>query len=299
MIKTGVVGVGMMGRHHARIYSELPDCELVGVADTSLETAKMIGEKYGASYYQQYEKLYGKVDAVSIVVPTPRHKQIALYFINRGIHCLVEKPIASTLEDAREMIEAAEKNDVKLMVGHVERFNPAIVKLKQMIDEGVLGKLILISTRRVGPFASRIRGVGIIIDSATHDIDIARYLVGREPINVFAKAGKIKHELEDHAIVVLDFDDIAASLEVNWFTPHKVRTLVATGTEAIAYLDYLEQNLEIYSPEQKIVPTIQKEEPLKLELKHFLECIQKNEKPLVDGREGLKVLEIALKATRG
>ncbi len=171
-------------------------------------------------------------------------------------------------------------------------------KLKQMIDEGALGKLILISTRRVGPFAERIRNVGVIIDSATHDIDITRYLVGKEPVGVFAKAGKVKHKKEDHAIVVLDFGNVAASIEVNWFTPHKVRSLVATGTEAIAYLNYIEQNLEIYSPEQKIVPAIKKEEPLKLELQHFLKCIEKNEKPLVDGWEGLKVLDIATRAEK-
>lgn len=298
MIRTGVVGVGMIGQHHARIYSELPDCELVGVADRNLETAQKVGEKYKTSYYQQYRKLYDKVDAVSIAVPTPLHKQIALDFINRGIHCLVEKPIASTVDDAKEMIEAAKKNDVKLMVGHVERFNPAVGKLKQMIDEGELGRLILISARRVGPFSRRIREVGIIIDSATHDIDIARYLVGKDPVNVFTKAGKIKHRKEDHAIVVLDFDDVAASIEVNWFTPHKVRTLVATGTEAIAYLDYIDQNLEVYSPKQKIIPTIQKGEPLKLELEHFLKCIKNNEKPLVNGEEGLKVLEIATRAQK-
>lgn len=299
MIRVGVIGVGMMGRHHARIYSELSDYELVGIADRNLETAKKVGKKSKTSYYQYYEKLYNEVDAVSIVVPTILHKQIALNFINRGVHCLVEKPIASTLEEAREMIEAAEKNNVKLMIGHVERFNPAVGKLKQMIDKGMLGKLILISTRRVGPFVHRIREVGIIIDSATHDIDIARYMVGKDPTNVFAKAGRVKHEKEDHAIIVLDFDDVVASIEVNWFTPHKVRTLVATGTEAIAYLDYIKQSLEIYSPEQKIAPTIEREEPLKLELKHFLRCIENNERPLVNGREGLKVLEIALKAARG
>lgn len=299
MTKVGVVGVGMMGQHHARIYSELENCKLVGVADKRLEAAKKIGEMYHTNYYQEYERLFDKVDAVSIVVPTRLHKQIALNFMSRGIHCLVEKPIAPTLEDAKEMIKAADKNNVRLMIGHIERFNPAVTKLKEIVDKGVLGKLILISTRRVGPFVERIRDVGIIIDSATHDIDIARYLVGRDPISVFSKSGRVKGEREDHAIVVLDFGDIATSIEVNWFTPHKVRSLVATGTKAIAYLDYIKEELEIYSHEEKIVPRIEKEEPLKLELKHFLECIQKNEKPLVDGRKGLKVLEIAIKASEG
>jgi len=297
LIKVGVVGVGMMGQHHARIYSEL-DCELVGVADKNFEQAKKIGERYGTSYYKDYEELLDKVDAVSIVIPTSMHKKVATDFIKRKVHCLVEKPIASTIEEAKEMIKEAERNGVKLMVGHVERFNPAVTKLKELVEKGTLGKLILISTRRVGPFVSRIRDVGIIIDSATHDIDIARYLVGKDPINVFAKSGRVKSEKEDHAIVVLDFGDVAASIEVNWFTPHKVRSLVATGTEGIAYLDYIKQELDVHSGGEKIAQKIDRVEPLKLELAHFLRCINKNEKPLVDGREGLKILEIALKACK-
>jgi len=286
-----------MGQHHARIYSEL-DCELVGVADKNFEQAKKIGERYSADYYKDYEELLDKVDAVSIAIPTSLHKKVATDFIKRGVHCLVEKPIASTIEEAKEMIKEAERNGVKLMVGHVERFNPAVTKLKELVEKGTLGKLILISTRRVGPFVSRIRDVGIIIDSATHDIDIARYLVGKDPINVFAKSGRVKSEKEDHAIVVLDFGDVAASIEVNWFTPHKVRSLVATGTEGIAYLDYIKQELDVHSGGEKIVQKIDKVEPLKLELKHFLDCIQNNTKPLVDGQEGLKALEIAIKASR-
>jgi len=297
LIKVGVVGVGMMGQHHARIYSEL-DCELVGVADKNFEQAKKIGERYGTAYYKDYEELLDKVDAVSIAIPTSMHKKVATDFIKRGIHCLVEKPIASTIEEAKEMINEAERNGVKLMVGHVERFNPAVTKLKELVEKGALGKLILISTRRVGPFVSRIRDVGIIIDSATHDIDIARYLVGKDPINVFAKSGRVKSEKEDHAIVVLDFGDVAASIEVNWFTPHKVRSLVATGTEGIAYLDYIKQELDVHSGGEKIVQKIDKVEPLKLELAHFLRCIEKNEKPLVDGCEGLKILETALRACK-
>jgi len=297
LIKVGVVGVGMMGQHHARVYSEL-NCELVGVADKNLEQAKKIGELYSTNYYEGYQELLDKVDAVSIVVPTSLHRQVAMDFIKRGVHCLVEKPIASTIEEAKEMIREAEGKGVKLMVGHVERFNPAVTKLKELVEKGALGKLILISTRRVGPFVSRIRDVGIIIDSATHDIDIARYLVGRDPINVYAKSGRVKSEKEDHAIVVLDFGDVAASIEVNWFTPHKVRSLVATGTEGIAYLDYIKQELDVHSGGEKIVPKIDKVEPLKLELKHFLDCIQRNTKPLVDGHEGLKVLEIAIKASK-
>jgi len=295
MVKVGVVGVGAMGQHHARLYFGLA-CKLVAIADKNLERAKEIGEKYRTRYYQDHRALLGEVEAVSIAVPTSLHKEVTLDFIENGVHCLVEKPIASTLEEAKEMIRAAERRDVKLMVGHVERFNPAVIKLKELVEGGALGELIIISTRRVGPFVPRVRDVGIIIDAATHDIDIARYLVGREPVGVFAKAGRIRHEKEDHAIIVLDFDGTVASIEVNWFTPHKVRSLVATGTEGIAYLDYIEQTVEIYDSEWKKIPEIKREEPLKLELEHFLDCIETNRKPLIDGNEGLKVLEIAMRA---
>ena len=194
-LRVGVVGLGMMGQPHARIYSQL-QCELVGVVGANLERAKKIGERYSTKYYTDYTKLMPHVDAVSIVVPTTLHRQVATDFIKQGIHCLVEKPIASNLEEAEEMIQAADENHTKLMVGRVERFNPAVLRLKQIIDEGILGKLMIISTRRVGPFVSRIRDVGIIIDSATHDIDIARYLVGKEPVEVFSKVGRFKHQKE-------------------------------------------------------------------------------------------------------
>ncbi len=297
MTRVGVVGLGMMGQHHARVYSQL-GCELVGVADTNMERVKEIGERYRTRYYSDYTELIPQVDAVSIVVPTTLHRQVAMDFIKQGVHCLVEKPIAFNMGEAEEMIRAAEENHTKLMVGHTERFNPVVLRLKEIIDQGILGKLMIISTRRVGPFASRIRDVGIIIDSATHDIDIARYLVGKEPVEVFSKAGRFKHQKEDHAIVVLNFGSATACIEVNWFTPHKVRSLVVTGSEGIAYLDYIEQELTVHNSHGMETVKVEKAEPLKLEMEHFLKCVEHDEKPLVDGYEGLKVLKIAVEASR-
>ncbi len=297
MIKVGVVGLGAMGQHHARVYSQL-GCELVGVVDTDIQRAKEIGERYETRFYSDYTELIPQVEAVSIAVPTTLHRQVATDFIKQGIHCLVEKPIASNVEGAGEMIRAAEENHTKLMVGHIERFNPVVSRLKQIINQGILGKLMIISTRRVGPFASRIRDVGIIVDSATHDIDVARYLVGKEPVGVFSRAGRFKHQKEDYAIVILDFGDTTASIEVNWFTPHKVRSLVATGSEGMAHLDYIEQELTVHNSQGVEIVKVEKEEPLKVELKHWLKSIEDDERPLVDGYEGLKVLKIALEASR-
>ncbi len=296
MVRVGIVGLGMMGRHHARLYSEL-ECQLVGVVDTDPEKASAIGEKYGINSFCDYTELIPLVDAVSIAVPTTLHHKISMDFIGHGVHCLVEKPIASNLEEARAIIQAAEAKGVKLMVGHTERFNPAVLRLKQIIDQGRLGQLMIITTRRVGPLASRIRDVGIIIDTATHDIDVARYLVGKEPANTFSRSGSFQHEKEDHAVVVLDFGQTTACIEVNWFTPHKVRTLVATGSEGIAYLDYIEQELVVHNSQGMERITVDRAEPLRLELEHFLRCVASDERPLVDGYEGLEVLQIALAAS--
>jgi UDP-N-acetylglucosamine 3-dehydrogenase len=296
MLKVGVVGLGAMGQHHARIYSQL-NCELVGVADANAERAKEIGEKYGTKYYSDYHCLLSKVEAVSIAVPTTLHHAVAMDFLREGIHCLVEKPIAFSLDESDEMIEAAERNKVNLAVGHIERLNPAVVRLKQIIDKGTLGKLLIISTRRVGPSVPRIRDVGIVIDSATHDIGVVRYLIGQEPVSVFSRVGSLKHPKEDHAIIVLDFMGTTACIEVNWFTPHKVRTLVATGSKGIAYLDYIEQKITICNSHDLEVAEIQKEEPLKLEVEDFLQSIAGGKKPAVDGVEGRAILKIALESS--
>jgi len=294
-LKIGVVGLGAMGLNHARLYTQL-NCQLVGVADVDPIRAKEIGEKYNVPYYSDYHQLLNKVEAVSIAVPTTLHHRVAMDFLNAGVHCLVEKPIAFSLDEAEEMIKIAKKNHVNLGIGHIERFNPAVVRLKQVIDEGKLGKLLIISTRRVGPSVPRIRDVGIVIDSATHDIGVVKYLLGKEPTNVFSRVGKLKHPKEDYAVIVLDFDDTTACIEVNWFTPHKVRTLVATGSEGIAYLDYIEQKLTVHSSNGIENTEIIKAEPLRLELEDFLASILEGIQPSINGTEGKAILKIALES---
>jgi UDP-N-acetylglucosamine 3-dehydrogenase len=310
MLKMGVIGLGAMGQHHVRLYSQFQNSvssalnsslttqvELVGVADANLKTAEEMGKKYNISYFTDYHDLLNNVDAVSIAVPTSLHYVVAMDCLKAGIHCLVEKPIAARLDQSHEMVQTAAKNKVNLAIGHIERFNPAVLKLKQIIDSGSLGQILILSTRRVGPAVPRIRDVGVIIDSATHDIGVVKYLAGRNPICVYSKVGSLKHPKEDHAIIVLDFDTPTACIEVNWFTPHKVRTLVATGSEGIAYLDYIEQKVTIHNSKVIEVTDIQKAEPLKLELQDFVNSIIDHKAPSVDGQEGLEVLQIALEAS--
>lgn len=299
-MRAGVVGVGVMGQYHARIYHELDNVELVSIADVDEKRGREISELYNANYYNDYIEMINKedIDLASICVPTSLHREVGLNVMNEGINVLIEKPIASNLKEADELINKAEEKDVKLMVGHVERYNPAVQKLKELIDKEELGKPIIVSTRRVGPFVPRVRDVGIIIDTATHDIDVISYLVNGKINSIYARAGKVRHRLEDHAIIILGFDNgVSGSVEVNWFTPHKTRKLTLTGTKAIAELDYITQELKIYEDEWTKIPKIEKKEPLKIELQHFIECVKKNEKPLTDGIEGKKILEIALKAS--
>ncbi|WP_461866391.1 UDP-N-acetylglucosamine 3-dehydrogenase [Thermococcus sp.] len=302
MLRVGVVGVGSMGFHHARVYSELAKegkVELVGVADANLERAKGVSQKFGTISYGDYKELAKeKLDAVSIAVPTSLHKQVALEFIKHGTNILVEKPIAESIESAETIIQAAEREDVILMVGHIERFNPAVLKLKELIERGELGKIVTISAKRVGPMAARIRDVGIIIDLGVHDIDVISYLFDEPIEEVYARAGNVVHPagVEDHALITLGFRNGSGIVETNWLTPHKIRTLNVVGTGGIAYLDYIEQTLKLYNDEWIKEAKINKREPLRNELEHFIKCVKKKKRPIVDGKAGLHALRVALLA---
>jgi len=302
MLRVGVVGVGMMGQHHVRVYSELArdgKVELVGIADANFERARELARKYGTIPYSDYRDLAkGNLDAVDIAVPTSLHREVALEFINRGTSVLVEKPIADTIENAEEIIKAAEENNVTLMVGHIERFNPAVLKLRELIERGELGKVVTISAKRVGPMAKRIRDVGIIIDLGVHDIDVISYLFGEKVRNVYARARNILHPagVEDHALITLGFEDGTGIVETNWLTPHKTRTLNVVGTGGIAYLDYIEQSLKLYNNEWVKEAKIERKEPLRNEIEHFIGCVETGRRPIVDGEAGLHALKVALLA---
>ncbi|MGQ9760009.1 MAG: Gfo/Idh/MocA family oxidoreductase [Candidatus Methanomethylicaceae archaeon] len=294
-MRVGVIGLGNMGRHHVRVYKEL-GCDIVGVVDINERLTNDIARLYGTKLSTDYKDLLKEgVEGVSIAVPTSLHFEVASFFLNNGIHCLVEKPLTRTLDEGRALVKISRRSGAKLMVGHIERFNPAVQKMKEIISQGLLGKPLIINIRRVGPVAPRIVDTGIILDLATHDIDVTRYLYGREPKDVYSKFGSIKYALEDHAIILLDFNGGIASIEVNWLTPHKVRTAVITGTEGIAYMDYIDQSIVIYSSDWKMEPKIEKAEPLKLEITEFISSIKEGREPLVNGEEGLKNLEVALR----
>ncbi|MCD6446310.1 Gfo/Idh/MocA family oxidoreductase [Candidatus Bathyarchaeota archaeon] len=303
MLRVGVVGVGNMGFHHARIYSELTKegkVYFVGVADINLDRAKEVASQFKTQAFANYRDLIKEnLDAVSIAVPTSLHKEVALEFIEHGINVLVEKPIAESVESAQEIIRAAKKNNIILMVGHVERFNPAVLKLKESISQGFLGEIVSMNAKRVGPMAARITDVGVVIDLAVHDIDVMSFLANSRVKEVYAKARNVKHPagVDDYALILLSFEsNVDGVTETNRLTPHKTRTLNVIGTEGIAYLDYINQTLQIYNEEWLKEAKIQKREPLRIEIEHFIKCVINDERPLVSGEDGMYALEVAVKA---
>jgi UDP-N-acetylglucosamine 3-dehydrogenase len=298
MLRVGVIGTGAMGVNHIRIYHEMEGVELVGISDIDEERVKELSRKYETEPFTDYKRLLGKdLDAISIVVPTKLHKQVCLDALEAGANVLVEKPIADTPENADIMIQAAKNAGKALMIGHIERFNPAVIKLKEIIDEGLLGKIVSISTRRVGPYNPRIRDVGVILDIGVHDIDIISYLYGLEVNNVHAIAGADIHPFEDHASIHLRFDhDLTGLVDTNWLTPHKIRNLTAVGIKGVAYLDYINQTLEIHDENWIREAKVDKAEPLRNELEYFIKCVSTGEKIHSNGENGKHALEVCMAA---
>ncbi|MFH8039120.1 MAG: Gfo/Idh/MocA family oxidoreductase [Candidatus Aenigmatarchaeota archaeon] len=313
--KVAVIGVGNMGRHHVRVYSELTNVKLVAISDVNKNVGEIIAKKYGCKFYCNYKEMLEKeeIDGVSIATPTSLHKDVALDVINANKHVLIEKPLADTVENAKKIIKAAKEKDVKLMVGHIERFNPAVRKLKEIINERKLGDIKTIIIRRVGLFPPRIKDTNVIIDLAIHDIDICNYLLGKEPAVLYATAGKaLTNRQEDYADIFLRYGTINVFIQVNWITPVKIRNLSITGTKGYAELNYITQDLKIYESifeksrdetfeevvkfgqPKEIHISVNKKEPLKEELKSFISYINGGVCE-ASGEEALKALEVATK----
>jgi UDP-N-acetylglucosamine 3-dehydrogenase len=313
-LKVAVIGVGAMGESHARIYSDMDKIELVAVCDKDEKVAHEMAKKYNAKPFTDYKEIDG-LDAVSICVPTKMHKDVALFFINQGINVIVEKPLADNTEEAKKLIVAAEENNIKLMVGHVERFNPVVAEIRKRLDNEELGKIYSISAFRFSPFPHRVIDVGITRDLAVHDIDIIVHLNRSKIKRIYAETGQRIHtNHEDMLNALLKFeDDTVAAINTNWLTPKKVRELYVTGEKGMFVAKYLTQELFFYKNEfaekdfdyskgvtsviegDMVKIKINNKEPLFAELEEFRDCILNDRKPAVDGEDGLKALEIASK----
>ncbi len=306
MIKAGVIGLGAMGKHHARIYSQLPDVELAGVADVDAELASSIARRHDSKSFTDYHELLRQgLDVVSIAVPTSLHRDVVLATAEAGINVLVEKPIADTLNSASQMIEQCDRNEIKLMVGHVERFNPVVPVIKERIKTE---EVMLINFTRVGPMPARIKDVGVIIDLATHDIDLARYIIGSRfkdvhslrSLDPYDKGGR-----EDNALLSFEMENgTLVQIVANWLTPFKVRELsIATRERYIkSWLrDQKVLEYEAWKDDSYLVRELPVTfaEPLTLEIETFLKAVRENLDVPVSGEEGLETLAIALECVKG
>lgn len=298
ILRIGIIGCGNMGKNHIKVYSQIPEVEIVGIADINEELVKNFAQKYKTTPYTDYKELLEKnLDIVSIVVPTTLHKKVSIDALEAGANVLVEKPIAGTVEDALEIVKKSKEKNKKILVGHIERFNPAVLKLKEIIEEGILGEIASISCKRVGPFTPRNYDVGVILDLGTHDIDIISFLYNERVREVYAIAGSEFHTFEDHASLMLRFrNGNAGVIETNWLTPHKVRKLTVVGLEGVVTLDFIEQKITLHDKVWERESKVEYKEPLYNELKHFVEVVKGEKELKLSPFDSIHALEVALSA---
>lgn len=296
-LNVAVIGTGFWGRNHARAYKEIESTHLVAICDVNAERAQTVASQFGVKAFTDSALMLKDEDiqAVSICTWSTVLAQEALKTLTAGKHALVEKPMAADSKQAEELQETAHENGLHLTVGFLTRFIPGLQDIQKAVESKKIGQLVCATAKRVTQWPERIGDVGVIKDTAIHDIDVMQYLTSEEPVSVFAKTGNMRHkQFEDYAHIMLTYKDgKSAFIESNWLTPYKTRTLTVTGSEAIMKLDYMTQELWIEDAKQTVQPRISVVEPLKLELEHFAQCITEKKSPLVTGVDGIKALKIA------
>ena len=299
---TAVIGTGFWGKNHARVYSELSSTELVAICDLNRERAKAVANQFGVKAYTSSSQMLRNEDikAVSVCTWSTKLAKEALKALNAEKHVLVEKPMASYTKQAENLLETAENSDLQLTVGFLMRFIPGLQYIREAVENKKIGELVCATAKRVSQWPERIGDVGVVKDTAIHDIDVMLYISNEAPIAVYAKTGSMMHrKFEDYAQIMLTFEDgKSAFIESNWITPYKTRILTVTGSEAIMRLDYLTQELWIENPKENLQPRFPWQEPLKLELQHFADCVLEKKKPLITGVDGIAALKVAEAALR-
>lgn len=292
-VRLGVVGLGQWGRHHARIYAGFPDVELTGVVDINRAELKGFVSRYRTKGYGDYRELLGQVDAVSIAAPTALHHAIARDFLAAGVHVLVEKPITTTVAEAEELVALADRQDRVLLVGHVERFKPAVRRLMELSRAP-----LFIQARRVRPYDdSRIMDVGVVMDLMIHDLDIVRSLAGGPVAEIGGLGVNVHNSHEDLAVAHLRFaSGCQAWLLASRVSADKVAEIEVTMPDRVIRLDYHKQQIALHPFGGEVEQMVLRgDEPLRAELRHFVNCVQGGELPLVRGEDGLHALEMALR----
>jgi len=288
------IGTGGWGKNHARILSQLG--VLSAVCDADSQRSKEYGEKYSVNHYESLDNLLSseEFDGAFVVTPTSTHTEIATKLLEAKKHVFVEKPLTYKSEDGEKLTKLAEKNKVVLTCGYIERFNPAVDVVKKFVSEKKFGDLVMLEFHRENRMPLHIKDVGIIYDTSVHDIDTANWLFDDMPHVVFAKAGKIKHEHEDFASIMLGYkDDKVAIISSNWITPKKVRKFNAVCTDAIISSDFITQEIIVEKSNESETVQKEKQEPLLLEIQSFLGVIEGKTEQVVKSQEAVNVTKIA------
>ena len=300
LLRVGVIGVGYLGRIHAKIYASMPDVELVGVADIDRDAAEGVAKDHGCLAFTEPEALLDKVEAVSIVVPTSEHGQVAMPYLEAGMHVLLEKPIAPSVAEAERIVEAADRSGVKLLIGHLERFNAGIMALAERV-----GEPRFIEVHRLGTFVERATDVDVVTDLMIHDIDIVLSLVDSELTYVSAVGAAVLTDHVDIANARLEFaNNTVANVTASRVSSKKFRRIRVFSGHSYHALNFIDQQIDVVRRTQpapgQTFPGLATEQvdvtprpPLDAELEHFVATVRNAAEPLVDGHQGLKALRVA------
>ena len=306
--QVAVIGVGSLGQHHARNYREHPDCELVAVVDTDEGRGGKIAKANQTELVTDYRELFDRVDAVSVAVPTIDHYRIAKELLDAGIHVLVEKPITKTVEEAQDLVERAQSRDLILQVGHIERFNAPIIKMREIVSRPVF-----IEAHRLGPFAARVQDIGVVMDLMIHDLDIILELVASPVTSIEAVGVSVFTTYEDIANARLHFESgCIANITASRVSPKKQRKIRIFQEDGYISIDCAKPSMEFFqkAPVKRPKPgemaeeivrkrfRLKREEPLKVELAHFLNCVQLDQQPQITGEKARDALQLAIEITR-
>ena len=303
-VRIAVIGAGRMGGYHAGHLTKMPQADLVGIVDEDQERAGALAKKHGVAAYAHPSEIISLVQAAVIATPTATHQSVGEQLLNQGIHCLIEKPLASTVEQADALIRVAQEKKAILQVGHVERFNPAVMEAVRHIRDPQF-----IEVNRLGAYDPRVADVGVIMDLMIHDLDIVLFLVGEPVTRVEAFGAKVLSNHEDIAKVRLHFaNGCIADLSASRISLEKYRRIRVFQKDAYLSLDYAASDLKMFRKKSAVVkslldierfhPTLQKQDVLAAELKHFLSCILDHKQPFVTGRHGREAIALGAKRAR-